>query len=71
MTASKRGSGNPAKPAKAFYRPTVWHRNHRYALLGIVGATVLTLLTGFLGPSAVTLTLGPRDSFLPPWYLPT
>ena len=70
MTASKRRSGNPAKPPKAVYRPTVWHRNHRYALFGIVGATALTLLAGFLGPSAVTLTLGPRDSYLPPWYLP-
>ncbi len=71
MTAPKRRSGNPAKPAKAVYRPTVWHRNHRYGLLGIIGATVLTVLAGFLGPSAVTLTLGPRDSLLPPWYLPT
>jgi alpha-1,6-mannosyltransferase len=70
MTA-KRRSGHPAKPAKAVYRPTVWHRNHRYALCGIVGGTALTLLAGFLGPSAVTLTLGPRDSFLPPWYLPS
>ena len=70
MTA-KRRSGNPAKPAKAVYRPTVWHRNHRYALSGIVGGTALTVLAGFLGPSAVTLTLGPRDSFLPPWYLPS
>jgi hypothetical protein len=70
MTASKRRSGNPARPPKAVYRPTVWHRNHRYALMGIVGATALTLLAGFLGPSAVTLTLGPRESFLPPWYLP-
>ena len=68
---TKRRSGNPAKPAKAVYRPTVWHRNHRYALTGIVGATVLTLLAGFLGPSAVTLTLGPRESLLPPWYLPS
>jgi alpha-1,6-mannosyltransferase len=71
MTAGKRRSGNPARPAKAVYRPTVWHRNHRYALVGIVGATALTLLAGFLGPSAVTLTLGPRHSFLPPWYLPS
>jgi alpha-1,6-mannosyltransferase len=28
------------------------------------------LLAGFLGPSAVTLTLGPRRSYMPPWYLP-
>lgn len=73
MTATRhrRPVGNPAKPAKAVYRPTQWHRNHRYGLLGIIGATGLTLLAGFLGPSAVTLTLGPRNSFLPPWYLPT
>ena len=31
---------------------------------------MLTLVTGFLGPSVVALTLGPRDSLLPPWYLP-
>lgn len=72
MTATRhrRPVGNPAKPAKAVYRPTQWHRNHRYGLLGIIGATGLTVLAGFLGPSAVTLTLGPRNSFLPPWYLP-
>jgi alpha-1,6-mannosyltransferase len=72
MTATKhrRQRGNPAKPPKTAYRPGIWHRNHQFALFGIVGATALTLLAGFLGPSAVTLTLGPRDSFLPPWYLP-
>ncbi len=72
MTATKhrRRSGNPAKPPKTQYRPGIWHRNHQFALFGIVGATALTLLAGFLGPSAVTLTLGPRDSYLPPWYLP-
>ena len=69
-TKQKRRSGNPAKPPQTRYRPGVWHRNHRFALFGIVGATALTLLAGFLGPSAVTLTLGPRDSYLPPWYLP-
>ena len=70
-TKQKRRSGNPAKPPKPPYRPEIWHRNHRFALFGIVGATSLTLLVGFLGPSAVTLTLGPRESYLPPWYLPT
>jgi hypothetical protein len=72
MTAAKnkRRSGNPAKPPKPQYRPAIWHRNHRFAVFGIVGATALTLLAGFLGPSAVALTLGPRDSYLPPWYLP-
>jgi len=71
MTATRRRAGNPAKPTKSVYRPTVWHRHHRWGLFGIVAATGLTLLTGFLGPSAVTITLGPRDSLLPPWYLPS
>jgi alpha-1,6-mannosyltransferase len=67
-----RGSrGNPATPPKQTYQPPAWHCDHRFALGCIIGATVLTLIAGFLGPSAVTLTLGPRDSFLPPWYLPT
>jgi alpha-1,6-mannosyltransferase len=72
MTATKhkRRSGNPAKPPQPRYRPGVWHRNHQFALFGIVAATALTLLAGFLGPSAATLTLGPRHSYLPPWYLP-
>ena len=72
MTATKhkRRSGNPAKPPRPAYRPGVWHRNHQFALFGIVGATELTLLAGFLGPSAVALTLGPRHSYLPSWYLP-
>ena len=72
MTATKhkRRRGNPAKPPQAPYRPAIWHRNHRFALVGIIGATALTLFAGFLGPSAVTLTLGPRHSYLPPWYLP-
>jgi hypothetical protein len=53
------------------YAPTRWHRDHRFALVGIVGATGLTLVAGFLGPSVVTLTLGPRKTFLPPYYLPS
>ena len=70
MSAARRKRrGNPAK-AIPVYRPRVWHRNHRYGLLGIVAATVLTVVTGLLGPSAVTLTLGPRTSLLPPWYVP-
>ncbi|SDB80927.1 hypothetical protein GA0111570_103172 [Raineyella antarctica] len=36
----------------------------------ILLATVLTVAVGALGPSAVTLTLGPRRTLLPPYYLP-
>ena len=53
---------NPAHPPIQRYAPSVWHRDHRYALGLIIAATVLTLFTGFLGPSVVTLTLGPRDT---------
>ncbi len=67
----RRRTGNPAKPTAVVYGPTLWHRDHRYGLAGIIGATVLTVVTGFLGPSAVTLTLGQRASLLPPWYLPS
>jgi hypothetical protein len=47
-----------------------WHRDHRFGLAGIVAATLLCLIAGSLGPSVITITLGPRRSFLPPWYLP-
>ena len=69
-TTRRRRVGNPARPLKPVYRPTKWHRNHVWGLVGIIGATVLTMVAGFLGPSAVTLTLGPRRSYLPSWYLP-
>jgi len=72
MTAGVRHrAGDPTKPPTDVYRPHLWHRDHRYALAGIVGATVITVLAGFLGPSAVALRLGPRRSYLPPWYLPS
>ncbi len=66
----RRRSGNPAKAATPAYAPKHFHRDHRWGVGGIVGGTALTLLAGFLGPSAVTLKLGPRGSLLPPWYLP-
>ncbi len=49
---------------------TPWHRHPRVALALIVASTAITLFVGFLGPSIMTLTLGPRDSLLPSWYLP-
>ncbi|HEY9290499.1 MAG TPA: hypothetical protein VIP98_04385, partial [Microlunatus sp.] len=52
------------------YRPTRWNRDHRFGLAGIVAATVLCLIAAGLGPSVVTIKLGPRDGLLPPWYLP-
>jgi alpha-1,6-mannosyltransferase len=69
-TGGRHRAGDPAKPPTTVYRPHQWHRDHRSALAGIVGATALTVLAGWLGPSAVALTLGPRRSYLPPWYLP-
>jgi alpha-1,6-mannosyltransferase len=62
---------SPAHPPIQRYAPSAWHRDHRYALGCIIAATALTVFTGFLGPSAVTLTLGPRQSWLPPWHLPS
>jgi alpha-1,6-mannosyltransferase len=36
----------------------------------IIVATVVTVAIAFSGPSAVTLKLGPRINYMPPWYLP-
>jgi hypothetical protein len=47
-----------------------WARNHRLGLALIVAGSVLTLAVAACGPSPVTLTLGPRIDYLPPWYLP-
>ncbi|MFW6599090.1 polyprenol phosphomannose-dependent alpha 1,6 mannosyltransferase MptB [Propionibacteriaceae bacterium Y2011] len=53
------------------YTPTAWHRDHRVAIGGILGFSAISLTLAILGPSAVTLVLGPRDgSLLPPWYGP-
>ncbi len=48
-----------------------WTSSPRLGIGLIVLATVLTVGVGALGPSAVALTLGPRRSLLPPYYLPT
>lgn len=47
-----------------------WTRNPVVAMSLILSATAFTLFIGAAGPSNVVLTLGPRQSFLPPWYLP-
>lgn len=39
--------------------------------LGLIAASIAIIVSvGFAGPSVVALTLGPRTSLLPPWYLP-
>lgn len=58
------------RPAR-LYEPEVWHRDHRWGLGLVVVSTLGIVLFGFLGPSAVTLSLGPRSSPLPPWYAVT
>lgn len=47
-----------------------WHRRPMIGYLTLFLATAVGTLTGFLGPSVVTLQLGPRRNLLPPWYLP-
>lgn len=49
---------------------TPWHRQARIGLGLVVLSTVLTLVLGAFGSSVITLNLGPRDSWLPAWYLP-
>lgn len=62
---------NKAGEATKVYAPTVWHRDHRFMIGGTLLAVGISMLVGFLGPSAATLELGPREgSLLPPWYLP-
>ncbi len=53
------------------YAPTAWHRDHRFAVGGILLATTISWVISLLGPSAVALDMGPRNgSLLPPWYGP-
>lgn len=47
-----------------------WTRNPRWGIGLIVAGSILILAVAFCGPSSVALRLGPRDSYLPPWYLP-
>ncbi|WP_392507865.1 polyprenol phosphomannose-dependent alpha 1,6 mannosyltransferase MptB [Naumannella halotolerans] len=49
---------------------TEWHRSGRVAILLVLLTPLLYLAIGFLGPSIVTLDLGPRNgSLLPPWNI--
>lgn len=47
-----------------------WSRNHRVGLGLIIASSVLAIGVAACGPSMVALRLGPRQNFLPPWYLP-
>lgn len=47
-----------------------WARSHRLGLTLIGLAIGIIMIIGFMGPSSVALALGPRQSLLPPWYLP-
>jgi hypothetical protein len=44
--------------------------NPKLGLGLIVISACASIVVGFAGPSAVALSVGPRDSLLPPWYLP-
>lgn len=62
-------TGLAGDDAPALTRPRRWYRDPRIGVAGIVAATVLTLIAGFLGPSVVTLTLQRRGSWMPPWFV--
>lgn len=49
---------------------SAWTRNPRLGVGLIIASALVTILIAFTGPSPVALTLGPRASLLPPWYLP-
>ncbi|MCA0293942.1 MAG: polyprenol phosphomannose-dependent alpha 1,6 mannosyltransferase MptB [Actinobacteria bacterium] len=49
---------------------TPWLSDPRWAIGLIVAGAVMILGVALCGPSSVTLKLGPRTSYLPPWYLP-
>ena len=54
------------------YLPSAWHRDPRLGLGMVIASTLGIVAVGAMGPSAVTLTLGPRSgSLLPPWYIPS
>lgn len=65
----KRRQSRPDGLHPSVPRAAVWHRDHRYGMALIVASVTITIVVGFLGPSAVTLTL-PPGGWLPPYHLP-
>jgi alpha-1,6-mannosyltransferase len=54
------------------YEPSSWRSHPRVGIGMVIGSTLGIALVSFFGPSAVTLSLGPRyGSLLPPWYIPS
>ncbi|WP_232547187.1 hypothetical protein [Propioniciclava soli] len=48
-----------------------WTHDGRLGLRLIVTSCLTTIVVGLLGPSPVTLNVGPASSPLPPWFIPT
>lgn len=48
-----------------------WSANPRIGMILIIGAALVPIIIGAMGPSVVTLELGPRESWLPPYYFAT
>lgn len=70
VTARARSQSHMLPPGTRVVRP-VWRRNPRIGMTLIIVGTIIPILVGLCGPSAVALKLGPRRGLLPPWYIPT
>ena len=58
---------------EAWYRflDLPWTKNGRLGFSLIVASCLMTIVVAFLGPSTVTLDVGPANgSLLPPWFIP-
>ena len=47
-----------------------WSSNQRIGFRLILASCFTTIVVAFLGPSTVTLNVGPARSLLPPWFIP-
>ena len=47
-----------------------WSTSGHLGFRLIVASCLTTIVIGFLGPSVVTLNVGPATSLLPPWFIP-